>query len=99
MNILKSIALLAMVGALSACAQVGDDKGADNYTDTGDLADLKAGIWVDPEGCDHWIIDDGLEGYLMARLNRDGTPVCNGNVPPNTAYGPFRAGQGVADIL
>ncbi len=33
-------------------------------------------IWVDPDGCQHWYIDDGLEGFMTPRLNRDGTPKC-----------------------
>jgi outer membrane protein OmpA-like peptidoglycan-associated protein len=33
-------------------------------------------IWVDPDGCEHWVMDDGAEGYGDNRLRRDGTPVC-----------------------
>ncbi len=33
------------------------------------LSTMTAGIWVDPNGCDHWIIDDGVEGYLSMRLD------------------------------
>jgi OmpA family len=33
-------------------------------------------IWVDPDGCEHWVFDDGFEGYMSPHLNRDGTPVC-----------------------
>ena len=42
----------------------------------GDLDNLEPKIWVDPNGCQHWMMDDGVEGYLTPRLNRDGTPVC-----------------------
>jgi hypothetical protein len=35
------------------------------------------GIWVDPDGCQHWVMDDGFEGYMSPHLRRDGTPVCN----------------------
>ncbi len=34
-------------------------------------------IWVDPDGCEHWVMDDGAEGYGDNRRNRDGTPVCH----------------------
>lgn len=34
-------------------------------------------IWVDPDGCQHWVMDDGAEGYMTPNVNRDGTPVCN----------------------
>ena len=33
-------------------------------------------IWIDPDGCEHWVMDDGWEGYMDNRMNRDGTPVC-----------------------
>ena len=64
------------------------------------LTELQAGIWVDPSGCEHWIIDDGTEGYLSQRLHRDGRPVCSGTVaPPTYATGPFRGGQDVNDPI
>jgi len=34
-------------------------------------------IWIDPDGCEHWVMDDGAEGYGDNRLRRDGTPVCH----------------------
>lgn len=34
-------------------------------------------IWVDPDGCEHWVMDDGWEGYMDARLDSRGLPVCN----------------------
>jgi len=43
-----------------------------------DRGDLRAAIWVDPDGCEHWVIDDGLEGYMSAHLDKDGNPVCRG---------------------
>lgn len=39
------------------------------------------GIWVDPDGCEHWVMDDGVEGYMSPHVNRQGIPVCRrGNV-------------------
>lgn len=35
------------------------------------------GIWIDPDGCEHWVMDDGAEGYMDLRRRRDGTPVCH----------------------
>ncbi len=35
------------------------------------------GIWIDPDGCEHWAMDDGAEGYMDNNLRRDGTPVCH----------------------
>ena len=38
-------------------------------------------IWVDPDGCEHWVMDDGAEGYMSPHVNRQGIPVCRrGNV-------------------
>ena len=38
-------------------------------------------IWVDPDGCEHWAMDDGAEGYMTPHVNRQGIPVCRrGNV-------------------
>ncbi|MHA7877153.1 OmpA family protein [Roseivivax sp.] len=34
------------------------------------------GIWVDPDGCEHWVMDDGVEGYMSPHVNRKGIPVC-----------------------
>jgi len=33
-------------------------------------------IWVDPDGCEHWVMDDGAEGYMSPHVNRQGLPVC-----------------------
>lgn len=38
-------------------------------------------IWVDPDGCEHWVMDDGSEGYMTPHVSRQGIPVCRrGNV-------------------
>jgi outer membrane protein OmpA-like peptidoglycan-associated protein len=38
-------------------------------------------IWIDPDGCEHWVFDDGYEGYMSPHTNRQGIPVCRrGNV-------------------
>jgi outer membrane protein OmpA-like peptidoglycan-associated protein len=38
-------------------------------------------IWVDPDGCEHWVMDDGWEGYMTPHVDRQGRPVCRrGNV-------------------
>lgn len=34
------------------------------------------GVWVDPDGCEHWVMDDGWEGYMTPNVTRDGIPVC-----------------------
>ena len=40
---------------------------AEKYTPT---------IWVDPDGCEHWVMDDGFEGFMTPHVTRDGIPVC-----------------------
>ena len=34
-------------------------------------------IWIDPDGCEHWVMDDGFEGYMSPHRKRDGSPVCH----------------------
>lgn len=67
------VATLALQGAAVSAqtkAQQGKDKG--QYIPT---------IWVDPDGCEHWVMDDGVEGYMSPHTNRQGIPVCRrGNV-------------------
>ncbi|MEE9452784.1 MAG: OmpA family protein [Paracoccaceae bacterium] len=36
----------------------------------------KAAIWIDPDGCEHWVLDLGVEGMMSPHLDRNGTPVC-----------------------
>lgn len=48
-------------------------------------------IWVDPDGCEHWVFDDGFEGFMSPHRNRDGSPVCRrqeicGIVPTDTLF-------------
>ncbi|SLN70071.1 Peptidoglycan-associated lipoprotein precursor [Roseisalinus antarcticus] len=37
----------------------------------------RPGIWIDPDGCEHWAMDDGAEGYMSPHRTRDGRPVCH----------------------
>lgn len=75
----RGLAGLAMVAALGlqtsvASAQTPSQGGRDQgiYLPT---------IWVDPDGCEHWVMDDGAEGYMTPHTNRQGIPVCRrGNV-------------------
>ena len=34
-------------------------------------------IWIDPDGCEHWVMDDGAEGFMSPHLDRKGNPVCH----------------------
>lgn len=37
-------------------------------------------IWIDPDGCQHWVMDDGWRGYMDIRHTRDGKPICNAKI-------------------
>jgi hypothetical protein len=101
MSIKLSIMATLAAFSLTACGDTlfsnpedkTQDRGLFFGIDKGDLTNLTTGIWVDPHGCDHWIIDDGIEGYLSARLGDDGKPVCSGTGVPNNVTGPYNAGK------
>ncbi len=38
---------------------------------------IEWGVWVDPDGCQHWWADGGTEGYMVPRRDpKTGKPVC-----------------------
>ncbi len=78
MGISRGFMIVLAAGALTACERMGNDDNAvvDGGLDGGFLRDGVANVWIDPDGCQHWYIDDGIEGYMTPRLNRDGTPKC-----------------------
>ena len=60
---------------------------AEEYTPT---------IWIDPDGCEHWVMDDGFEGFMSPHRRRDGSPVCHrsdicGVIPTDTLFATDRA--------
>ena len=101
MQLSKAAALVATVTVMSACSETGDKTVDQHFGDasSGGLSQMTAGIWVDPQGCEHWLIDDGLEGYADLRRTPDGKPVCNSELPRNTATGPFKSGSSFPDAL
>lgn len=108
MKIVKAVTIFTALTALVACeGGIGvnaSDKTRDNShflfgRGSKDLSQLEAGIWVDPRGCDHWIIDDGVEGYLSQRLDRNGKPVCSGAAPPGYATGNYRGSTDIGDPI
>jgi len=57
----------------------------DSGRDSIGLADGGAAIAYDPDGCQGWVMDDGLEGYSGRRFDPvSGLPVCNNLYPPGT---------------
>ncbi len=65
--------VVAVAGSISA-AQENSQGGLDR-------GQYIPNIWVDPDGCEHWVMDDGAEGFMTPHVTRDGLPVCReGNV-------------------
>ena len=70
--------------AYSQVANVTDNTNSTEIADVLSLDDDKdvkdryvPTIWIDPDGCEHWVMDDGVEGYMSPHRRRDGTPVCH----------------------
>jgi hypothetical protein len=88
MRWVRMLALPLVAGSLAACDAPKQNKTVDNWVDSKPLTRLKAGIWVDPDGCHTWIIDDGAEGYMSRRYDpRTGLPVCTPIAPPGSIVG------------
>jgi hypothetical protein len=75
--------------------------GEDQGTDEGVLLNGEAAIAYDPDGCQVWVIDDGLEGYSSPRFNpRTGLPVCDDRYPPGTVLGAYQTSNaGINDYV
>lgn len=72
--------------------------GQDLGRDASPLSTLEAGIYIDPDGCHIWMIDDGLEGYWSRRrVPVSGLPVCTPVAPPNSIIGDIGVAPGIAD--
>ena len=73
--------------------------GQDQGKDTGILVNGRAAIAYDPDGCQNWIMDDGLEGYSSPRYDPvSGLPVCNNLYPPGTVVKNYQTGtEGLKD--
>jgi hypothetical protein len=74
---------------------VGEDFGRDNRT----ILDMEAGIYIDPDGCHVWMVDDGAEGFWSRRHDpATGRPVCTPIAPPNAIVGSIdNQGRGLVD--
>ncbi|HLQ18044.1 MAG TPA: hypothetical protein VK146_03610 [Tabrizicola sp.] len=102
---MRLVLLPAVAFGLSACANGeffenvkrynGPDsviaKASDSGTDKDDgLVNAEAAVAYDPDGCQVWIIDDGVEGYSTPRFDpATGLPVCDAKYPPGTVLGPY----------
>jgi len=110
MKMVKTAALIGFAVLLSGCVEgfegtmrptgpapvvaIGEDRGRD----AGSLSQLEAGIYIDPDGCHIWMIDDGLEGYWSRRRDPvSGLPVCTPIAPPNSIVGNISTNPGIPD--
>lgn len=75
--------------------------GVDKGRDTGVLRNGQAAIAYDPDGCQNWIMDDGVEGYSTPRYDPvSGLPVCNDLYPPGTVLRDYQTGsEGIRDYV
>lgn len=106
MKLAKLKLVIVAAGSLTACIEgtrkyqgpddyiaVAGDLGADTTSNLND----NAGVAVLPDGCQAWVIDDGVDGRASNRLDPvTGLPVCYGE--PGVVYGPYQSGEeGVKD--
>lgn len=113
-NALKLCTSLLAAAALSGCvagesfegtsAPKGDGTdviatGKDKGYQTSVLKNGVAAIAYDPDGCQNWIIDDGLEGYATPRYDPvTGLPICNNLYPPGTVIRDYQTPDaGISD--
>lgn len=74
---------------------------SDGGVDGGKLPDGVGAVAYDPDGCQVWIVDDGLEGYASRRFDPEtGLPVCDGRYPPGTVIGDHQTAKaGITDFV
>jgi hypothetical protein len=99
----RMVLLIGTAAALSGCGILegsrlyhGPDSviavDSDSGTDDAGLIEGEAAIAYDPDGCQVWIIDDGLEGYSSPRYDpKTGLPICDGKYPPGTVLGDYQS--------
>jgi hypothetical protein len=113
MSIFKITAALSATAFLAGCVTNESFEGTERYRgadsviatgqdqgqDTGVLRNGHAAIAYDPDGCQNWIMDDGLEGYSTPRYDPvSGLPVCNDRYPPGTVIRNYQTGtEGIKD--
>lgn len=69
------VASVAAIGVSVACASFADSASL-SITKSTQQQRYAPAVWVDPDGCEHWAMDDGVEGYMTPHVTRDGIPVC-----------------------
>nr|WP_274705537.1 OmpA family protein [Salipiger pentaromativorans] len=74
------MATLAATGAIGPAA-AGSDGFNEPIISTQNTRTIRGeryipGISISPDGCEIWVMDDGVEGYAVSRVTPDGRPVC-----------------------
>lgn len=77
----KKLLTTAAVTAVAATSLLVSDVNAQAFGQTRSQQGRDGGqyiptIWVDPDGCEHWVMDDGAEGFMTPHTDRKGIPVC-----------------------
>ena len=104
-----ALACFALVGCSGVIEGTSGYRGADSVIatnvdkggDSGALTSSHPAVAYTPDGCQVWIIDDGVEGYASNRFNpRTGRPVCNNRFPPGSVIGNYETDDpGVRDSI
>jgi hypothetical protein len=73
------------------------DTGRDNVA----LRNGGFAIAYDPDGCQNWIADDGVEGYSTPRYDPvSGLPICNNHFPPGAVVKDYQTRDaGIEDYV
>ncbi|MGR3661417.1 MAG: OmpA family protein [Paracoccaceae bacterium] len=66
--VLATFATVAVLSTGSAVAGNSQKMIGENYIPA---------IWVDPDGCEHFVMDDGWEGFMTPNVRPNGRPVCH----------------------
>ncbi len=93
----RKLGMVLVVGMSLAVNVATADVLGSNYAE-----EYRPTIWIDPDGCEHWTMDDGAEGYMDAVRNRDGSAVCHrseicGVVPTDQLFATDRYNIGPAN--
>ncbi|PID36102.1 MAG: hypothetical protein CR993_07030 [Rhodobacterales bacterium] len=71
-----------------------------SYGDPEGPRDGVAAVAVLPDGCEAWIVDEGVEGYGGDRSDpRSGLPRCTREIPPGSVIGDHRTSNDIQDWL
>ncbi len=108
---MKKTALIALLApfVVAGCQSTAYDGGAPKliatntdrtFGDNPGPRDGVAAVAVLPDGCEAWIVDEGVEGYGSNRSDpRSGLPRCTREIPPGSVIGDHRVSNDFPDYL